>query len=322
MDTASTQHRARQCSKCTGDTEYFCKLCQCDLCFRCKVKHAQDLHTTDHDVVLYCEKFNHFSKQEICMRHPGGVYENYCELCKLPVCYRCTEHEMHKQVDVRTAYYKKLYKLSGTIHTFRNEAFFYRPVMHSTIKSDVKTFYTGLSNHQSDILSKTFQLKNCINNVLQDFDFIHRCLKQKQKTNRHLARIQKYVNIYEQSAIKPLTFLLSIKKIGFPTMQYNFDLIHHCNLRISESFIREGVVESLSEIQIKEGEKRCVEIERHLKKMSPQLHQSFNVTGFERCLHISCMGSDQAWVSYINNLVLINTNGEILKHLKDLRRYL
>lgn len=50
-----------------------------------------------------------------------------------------------------------------------------------------------------------------------------------------------------------------------------------------------------------------------------ELHQSVKVTGITGCRHISCVTSDRVWVSDAeNNLVLINTAGDILHHVRDL----
>lgn len=107
MDTTNIPYSVHQCSECPGDTEYHCISCTCDLCPQCKKKHLKDLKTIDHDVVTHRDKIKYTPTEEICVRHSSNVYKNYCEPCKLPVCYHCRKHRNHRQLDVRTAYETK-----------------------------------------------------------------------------------------------------------------------------------------------------------------------------------------------------------------------
>lgn len=50
-----------------------------------------------------------------------------------------------------------------------------------------------------------------------------------------------------------------------------------------------------------------------LKLIPIEFHQSFTVTGIDRCPHISIVSSDRFWVSDVNNgLILSNTQGKTL----------
>lgn len=50
-----------------------------------------------------------------------------------------------------------------------------------------------------------------------------------------------------------------------------------------------------------------------LKLIPIEFHQSFTVTGIDRCPHISIVSSDRFWVSDVNNgLILSNTQGKSL----------
>lgn len=78
-------------------------------------------------------------------------------------------------------------------------------------------------------------------------------------------------------------------------------------------------MESLNEIIIKEGGKRRVENERLLKLMScAKFHQFLTLTCVRSCYHISCVGSDRAWISHKHNLILTNTKGDTIHHREDL----
>eukprot|EP00105_Crassostrea_gigas_P007492 XP_011421759.1 PREDICTED: uncharacterized protein LOC105324394 [Crassostrea gigas] len=334
METASTPCKVQQCSKCPGDTEYYCVSCPCDLCPQCEENHVKDLQTIDHDVVSYRDKINYIPTQEICVRHPSHVYTKYCKHCQVPVCDSCSEHKphrfpitvfrkrRHKIENIQAAYQTKRQQHRGTIHTIRSEALFYRPVLLPRIKTDFKTCRTEFSLYQSEMLTKAQTLKHLINyiqkdfmcNVFCDFDFKHRCLKQQKEMIIHIVSLQRYVHIYEQRrVIRPLQFLSSIKT-ALPQIHPTF---HTSQLSMTESLNKEDVMESLS-IQIKERGNRRVGNQSLLKlTTAPDLHQSLTVTGVRCCDHISCVTSDRVWVSYMNKLILTDTTGVPLHRVKD-----
>nr|XP_011445835.3 uncharacterized protein LOC105341171 [Crassostrea gigas] len=323
MEIASTPCKVHQCSKCPGDTEYYCISCPCDLCPQCKENHVKDLQTIDHNVVSHRDKINYIPTQEICLRHPSHVYIKYCEPCQVPVCYHCKEHINHRQLEVGTSYETKQQQHRGTIHTIRSEALFYRPVLLPGFKADFRTCRTEFSVYQSKILTKAQTLKDLIDkvkedfmcNVFCDFDFKHRCLKQKKDMIRHIVSLQRYVHRYEQRrVIRPLQFLSYIKR----TLHQIHLTIHTSQLSMTESLNKEDAMESLSAIQITERGNRRVGNQCLLKLTSvPEFHQSLTVTGVGRCYHISCVTSDLVWVSDRNNLILADTTGVPLHRVED-----
>nr|XP_034309355.1 uncharacterized protein LOC105323762 [Crassostrea gigas] len=295
METASTPCKVHQCSKCPGDTEYYCVSCPCDLCPQCKENHVKDLQTIDHDVVSHRDKINYIPTQEICVRHLSHVYIKYCEPCQVPVCDSCSEDQSHRFrsflfgqgqhaiLDIQVAYKTKRQQHRGTIHTI-SEALFYRPVLLPRIKTDFKTCRTEFSRYQSEMLTKAQTLKRLIDyiqkdfmcNVFCDFDFKHRCLKQEKEMIIHIVSLQRYVYIYEQRrVIRPLQFLSAIKT-ALPQIHLT---LHTSQLSITESLNKEDVMESLSAIQITERGNRRVGNQCLLKLTSaPELHQSLTVT--------------------------------------------
>lgn len=84
------------------------------------------------------------------------------------------------------------------------------------IKSDLKTCHKDFSLCQCKMLTKAqeledlmdFVLYDLLNNMFCDFDFKHRCFKQKIEMGIHIAR---YVHKYDVSAICPLQFLSTIR---------------------------------------------------------------------------------------------------------------
>lgn len=78
-----------------------------------------------------------------------------------------------------------------------------------------------------------------------------------EKINKYLLSIQIYERKYEQSAAKPMEFLLSIKTKRFPQIKDSLDLKHHTKLfLISETLDYEDFMESLSKIQITETHRK------------------------------------------------------------------
>lgn len=172
MDATTTQCKVKQCFNCPGDTGYLCKSCPCDMCFQCKVNHVEDLKTIDHNVVIHGEKSNHIVKQEICARHPGNTYRNYCKPCKLPLCYQCRKHSKkhrkHRQQAIKKAYETKRQQHRKTIHTIRSDALFYRHIFLTGIERDIQTCVTEYSIFQSKVSIKAKRLKALTDYVIKD----------------------------------------------------------------------------------------------------------------------------------------------------------
>ncbi|XP_065930892.1 uncharacterized protein [Magallana gigas] len=324
MDIARSPYRAHKCSKCPGDTEYYCVSCPCDLCPQCKENHVKDLQTIDHDVVSHRDKFNYIPKEEFCVRHPNMLLGMYCEPCELPVCFHCTQHKEHRTLDVRTIYKTKRQQHRGTIHTI-SEALFYRPVLLPQIKTDLETCHTEFTRYQSEMLTRAQTLKNLINKVKKDFmkkvfcdfDFKHRCLKQMIEMSRHIVRLRRYEHRYVQPAFtfSALQFL-SFTKTALPQIHLT---LHTSQLSMTESLNKEDVMESLSAIQITERGNRRVGNQCLLKLTSgAEFHQSLTLTGVDRCSHISSVTSDRVWVSDDeNNIILTDTTGVPLHRVED-----
>lgn len=258
MDNANSLYRVHQCSNCPGDTEYQCLSCPCNLCPQCKETHVKDLKTIDHNIELCRKKINYIPKQEI--------YRKYCEPCKIPVSYHSRKHRKHRTLDITTAYITERQLHRGIIQTIRSEALFHRHVLMTGLKNDFKTCEAEFSLHPSKMLTKADTLKDLIddvlydllNNVSCDFNFKHRCLKEKIDMQKHIVSLQRYLNIYEQPAFSfsALEFLSTIKKVRL--LQIYFTL-HTSQFSMSTSLNKKDLMESLSTIQITEKGNRRLE---------------------------------------------------------------
>lgn len=312
MNLASTQYKVRQCSKCEGNTEYFCASCTYDLCRACKEKHAQNPNTKNHHCIIYSKRIKSTSKEKGYAIHHEKVLKRF---------------------------------------------FLNNQALLKEIKADSKKCDKELSIHLLEMEKKAQKMKDLIDNVLCHVDLKHRCLKQIQEIKRRVAVIQNYEVIYERSERRPVQLLLSLKNNYFlcyvlvkrnllnkmmaaclcPMYPYGdahrwdsifYLLFFHREIRlhtnkvsINESFNKEEVKESLNKIQMIENGKRRVENKGQVQMISsPELHQTFTVTDVDHCDHISCLTSDQIWISDKNNLLFTNKTGVTLHHLVDLCR--
>lgn len=332
MYSASPQCRLRKCSKCSGNTAYFCQSCSCDLCKTCKKSHVYDLKTIDHNVVIYPERFIYIPKQEICLKHSSNVCTKYCQSCEVPVCGSCSEHKAcglkaclcigkHDIVSLKKTYSAKQHELKETIDIIKIRTLFYKRVLIARINDDFKTCYTEVSLRRSETLTKAKKLKHYLDNVTyylsKDILFNHLFL-----ITKYLECIQRYEHSYEHSTIEPVQFLSFIKTHGFPNIQENPTFSLQRQFTMPESINRDDVMKSLSKIQVKRRGKRCIKLERQLKLLSDiVLHKRFIVTDVESCCHISCVTLDKVWVSDDkHNVTSINRVGKTLNHSKKLCR--
>ncbi|XP_052694087.1 uncharacterized protein LOC128172333 isoform X4 [Crassostrea angulata] len=322
--STTINYKIRQCSKCTRNTEYFCKSCPCDLCRQCTENHIHDLTTIDHDVVVYRNTLNFIPNQNSCVTHGSISYGLYCKNCQTPVCLFCLEHKEHRLLDVKTEYESKQKHLKEIIHTIKSVTLFQRSALKTKITADLKTCHTEFTEK---MLRKATTTKDFIdyvqfdlmNNVLSVFDTKHRCLKQTIEMSINLARIQSYENMHVQSAMKPIHFLLSKNKHPRTKTFKN----HTSKLLMSQAINKEMVTLLLTEIEVKQGGKRRRRVvnEDLLKLMpSPEIHQSLTVTDVDCCYHMSPVTSNLFWVSYIFKLILTDVSGETFYCRKDLYR--
>lgn len=168
MYNISSSLRIRRCFKCPEDTEFVCCNCRRNLCLPCKEKHADDIDTKDHHVVVYREISNRFSKQEMCVRHPKMVFGKYCETCKVPICNMCQDHGKHEVIDIKIAYTIKRELHLEPIRIIRSETLFYRRVLLEDVQSDHITCLSHFSNNRSEVIRKAVELKSFIDCVIYE----------------------------------------------------------------------------------------------------------------------------------------------------------
>lgn len=314
-----SQYRVRQCSKCSGDLEFVCIICEFHLCQRCKENHLTDLSTKNHVFKLYCEK-NNYHLQERCKKHPRMVVEKYCQTCRIPFCLFCREHRKHSQIDIRTAYEQERKQNGGTINMIKNEIIFEKQVMLKGIKTDIETCHANIPDYQSLMYKKAQKLKRILDNGIKSSLFVHRCLKQKFKLNAHLVWIKWVETKYEKSSYIPIHFLKNIKKINLPRTQGGSYFTYHSRQQLTTgSFKIDNLFELQNKVEITEKGERCVTNDRLLKFMSSPLLQTLFLRtdpafNFPSSLMTSNLLEDRDGEPDFNSM---NKLRETLKRLKD-----
>lgn len=206
------------CSLCQGDAEFNCETCKITLCFICKERHVVDLNTKTHRVIIYRERFRLIQKQDKCTRHPDMVYKRYCELCEFPLCSNCTEHRKHKIQNIKTTFKTKRQHHKKFIDRIESDILYSRRILLEDCKVDFENCPTERSRCQSNILTKAGRLNCCIGYAMGYLSKKHKCKfinelgKKQMIMKRHLAYLQHYEHIYEQSAKNPVQCLSLMKK--------------------------------------------------------------------------------------------------------------
>lgn len=319
--TLSYQIRVRLCSKCSGNTEFFCVSCRCDLCSLCKKNHVSDLETIDHNVVMFREKSD-VLKKDMCVRHSKRICRNYCAICQEPICdfwfghkfhrfpYIFVRQKQHKTLDIQTVYRTKRNQYSKTLHIVRSETLFVRQILLAGVKSDIKLCTEKFANITLDVLQKANLMEKRLNRMSWD----SARLELKMMINRQLSRIQNFEKKCDHLAGRPVQTLLFIKRSIFPKIHDSPRVVPFHEVLKKDLLNEKYVIRLLSEIKIQVRDKqRCTENERILKLTSQfKLQHSFTLNTINGCHHISTVTYGLAWVSNEYSLVLVNIAGEQL----------
>lgn len=244
---ANPQCKIRHCFQCKRVKEYHCKECTKDLCAMCKEKHYLDLDTKNH--VMITQVTPTFQPRiETCKRHPANVYNVVCGECKIPVCQECTEHELHEKIHILTEVNRKLVQHRETINNIKGEALYKRHVLLAYIKDDIKACrQTKQSLFETETSFMTKIIEKIEENVrCNTVKFEHRCSVQKRKVQRHIARIQRFELIYEQSVNKSLRSLAYVKKMLSTKNHCCLNLKSHGRVSLSEGPTIVKVIQTLT----------------------------------------------------------------------------
>lgn len=260
LDTSSIKYRIRKCCECPNGLEYTCLTCFCDLCSECRNEHVFMKMMLDgyiHTVIEYREKFMNLKNHEICLRHQNGVYNKYCEFCNTPICFYCTDHEIHTKTDLKTAYETKRRQNKRLIKNIEEDVIFCL-TLFADIELDFKILSDDVTNINSELLTLSENLTGCINNLLHNAPTKSRCSKQMIKMHKRIASTQLYEHTFEHSSIAPVKFLLSVKKTHNIKMKDKPFLKHHGQATLTQTPSIEYIVEKLPTIKLTRHRK-CIQ---------------------------------------------------------------
>ncbi|XP_062591223.1 uncharacterized protein LOC134252736 [Saccostrea cucullata] len=318
---SSAQCKARQCSQCQGDTEFYCNTCKHDLCLQCKEIYVIDQDTIFHDVVIYREKYKYIPNQETCLSHPNRMYNKYCCSCRLPLCSKCETHKRHEILDIRKAYTTNREQHRHIIHRIRSEILYKNKFLLADIKTDLKAIKTEILKLKLKISTKAQRLIDLtVTERIAVNVMINKLQQQKRKRNRQLASIENLDHRYEHSTNRTLKFLYFIKNMNVPKIKDTCNFTPLSLLSMTEEIeINMGdLVEFLSKIQIIErGQRRVRDM---LELMStPVIVRNVQLKIPGHVMHISRLTSEWFWISHWHNhmteIILTNIKGDILHRL-------
>lgn len=315
-------YKIRQCSKCPGDTEYFCEMCRCELCLQCKEMHLDDFDTNTHDVAIYRNQFKYNTKQENCAIHPDTTCIKYCTICELPICHRhrCMDHRNHTSLMAYNRDQSKLqkYRQSKTINSIRSEALFYRHALLVNIKAKIRTCHAEILHRESDILKKAQTLKNRLDRIIHHLYFGHSCTKQYGEVKKQIANIKSYICLFERSASKPVKFLVHVKRPSLPKI---LEISHHSQVCVSTLLNTANLIKLFDKIKIYK-EKWDSEANEMLQYNIPPIELDFfTAEDVPSSVHICFKTSNTCWLSYKDKAILTNTAGETLQSIRYLNGY-
>lgn len=170
------------------------------------------------------------------------------------------------------------------------------------------------------MFTKAQKLKQLIDNVIYDINKLF--VLKNQIVKSHIARVQKYEYIYEESANKPTLFISFFKTI-LSKIQSGPNLAQSSHFSLIESINEKDVIRFICTYRLSGRENCRLGNESLLELMpNPELQQRLKLTDTFGCLHISRVRPDQFWVSdNRTDLILFNANGDIQDHENKIHVY-
>ncbi|XP_062589880.1 uncharacterized protein LOC134251468 [Saccostrea cucullata] len=289
------------CNIFHGNIEFYCNTCKRDLCAPCKEKHVIDLDTMYHDIVISQYK-NGVMISEACKRHKDRKYDRWCLSCENTICVKCNEHLQHETQNIESYCMVCREKSNDRIIHLRGDILPNNMVILSDIKSDQETEIILIQKEISKVwlqmTGKCQTLKEFIDKEMQK-EFTELMSQLFSSKFQHIENMIRYEDQFEQSANRPVLFLLWLKKFQIPKMNE----------------IKEDVICFIGKIKQKRLGRRKVRNDSLLEMIRPEFHKSLVVTDITEYRHISLGLPNKIWVSDKNSLILTNANGDILHQL-------
>ena len=224
-----TEVNVKHWSLCQGDTEYNCYGCQQDLCIQCKKLHVIDLSTKHHEVTSYTDKMKYPPKRvkSSQSQDPKQVFSARSQDPKQvkrwlsgdtkqeigaqsqdpdnpgPYVVPFTEYRPHKfllhvclspleRIEIQRRHY------SDSIYHLIGETIYYRRVLLEGLRHDRNFGHKAVTirgQFKSEMRGQ--ELKDQIDDMLAG-DLEDRCIIQKTRMIRHMTKLLRYYNRFEQ----------------------------------------------------------------------------------------------------------------------------
>ncbi|XP_061185585.1 uncharacterized protein LOC133193647 [Saccostrea echinata] len=264
------------------------------------------------DTFTYQENFRQSNMLERCTIHIENVYTYWCEECKVPICDKCVDHLNHDIIDVQEAYERKITENKRAFNTISKWILPLNLSMKVRTQKDMGNYCTLLNESFGDMLEKSLGLKNLLDRfVSHDCANISRKLvnntnsilsKQMMSTNMHYRKLQMFCDKYDQTANKPVKFLLFLSRKHFPkNVPKNVSKLDLTSF--DEKSNKVAMVQILADFIIKENKMKHAP-ENIMHQLT--LVSSFQMTDINRVCHINCVTPTQVWISdYKYNLILM-----------------
>ena len=207
----------------------------------------------------------------------------YCDLSALPVCFYCSEDSQQELRNVKAAYEMKRKQKEEIISSIRRETLYIALIVSSKLETFINCDQIEVfSRLQFSMLKKAQKLEESLDIAFNDRKHLTHedcCLIEWIEMRRHLIKMQKYEQSFEQSANKPAQFLGFIKKVH-----------------------PDGLIKLLKpgkhKLQIGNDDLLSLTFSPMLQKYLADVCD---------CKHISCQTSDLVWISDKNNITLRDT---------------
>nr|XP_022306738.1 uncharacterized protein LOC111113062 isoform X2 [Crassostrea virginica] len=312
------------CSRCPGNTEYYCLYCKNELCLQCKETHAINLDTKDHIVILYKGQSIAKTNWEMSVKHKGQMDGKHCEPCNVPVC---VDEKEHSQLDKRTDFLCKRKKQRKIIKNIESEILYRIQFVLEDTRTEHAICRKKISNLQLAMKKKSEITKEKLDGIL-DSTFIKDIKskvkrlyikilgKQQLKKYRHILKLVQYEQKLEKTANRPVKFFRFIRKCTFSQVQIAQCLAKTILFSVPLEFCLRDLLKHLSEVQLTESkQKRRVGNDRLLTLVTrPLLKGTVTVNSSTGCLHISILTPSEIVVSIKNFLFLADTKSGSITH--------
>uniref|UniRef100_K1Q8N2 Tripartite motif-containing protein 3 n=1 Tax=Magallana gigas TaxID=29159 RepID=K1Q8N2_MAGGI len=201
---------------CEKNCQFYCNDCHQPMCEQCRDEHQKNKKTKIHEVASYRERKRQIPVEK-CKIHPTKEIDLLCEVCRIPICSKCTgakEHRGHVFTDLEmvfnekvTLFHKEIAKIQDYLNPTSQD-------LKTEIARDVTAIKEIMEDIRASMRAEADAVKKVVDAVMSDN------IEQVDKTEQSLLQtlneqgleIDDYSN-YLNSLIKTLYSYLSPSNI-------------------------------------------------------------------------------------------------------------